>query len=78
MNGTNQNQSLGKSELRYYFIRLTICNHGKTCAFYGYAPEVHNLPEVTCLILKLDRVYIKSGSKIPFSTVYFLPTEKTS
>ena len=25
MNGTNQNQSLGKSELRYYFIRLTIC-----------------------------------------------------
>ena len=24
MNGTNQNQSLGKSELRYYFIRLTI------------------------------------------------------
>ncbi len=24
MNGTNQNQSLEKSELRYYFIRLTI------------------------------------------------------
>ncbi len=24
MNGRNQNQSLGKSELRYYFIRLTI------------------------------------------------------
>ncbi len=24
MNGTNQNQSLGKSELRYYFIRLTM------------------------------------------------------
>ncbi len=24
MNGTNQNQSFGKSELRYYFIRLTI------------------------------------------------------
>ncbi len=27
MNGTNQNQSLGKSELRYYFIRLTIYIH---------------------------------------------------
>ncbi len=26
MIGTNQNQSLGKSELRYYFIRLTIFN----------------------------------------------------
>ncbi len=26
MNGTNQNQTLGKSELRYYFIRLTKCN----------------------------------------------------
>ncbi len=26
MNGTNQNQSLGKSELCYYFIRLTIFN----------------------------------------------------
>ncbi len=26
MNGTNQNQSLEKSELRYYFIRLTIRN----------------------------------------------------
>ncbi len=24
--GTNHNQSLGKSELRYYFIRLTILN----------------------------------------------------
>ncbi len=28
MNGTNQNQSLGKSELRHNFIRLTICYDG--------------------------------------------------
>ncbi len=26
MNGTNWNQSLGKSEIRHYFIRLTRCN----------------------------------------------------
>ena len=31
MNGTNQNQSLGKSELRYYFIRLTNCFLWKSC-----------------------------------------------
>ncbi len=31
MNGTNQNQSLGKSELRYYFIRLTISKLYEMC-----------------------------------------------
>ena len=28
MNGTNQNQSLGKNEILYYFIRLTIFSIG--------------------------------------------------
>ena len=39
MNGTNQNQSLGKSQLRHYFIRLTIWSCSKTCAFYGYSQQ---------------------------------------
>ncbi len=37
-NGTNHNQSLGKSELRYYFIRLTICNTSMVnwCRYWIY------------------------------------------
>ncbi len=31
MDSTNRNQSLGKSELRYYFIRLTIFSHSWCC-----------------------------------------------
>ncbi len=37
MNGTNQNQSLGKSELRYYFIRLTIYEYIQTMNLKGYS-----------------------------------------
>ncbi len=37
----------------------SIGNHGKTCALYGYSPEIYNLPRMTsCVISKLDREYI--------------------
>ncbi len=42
MNGTNQNQSLGKSELRYYFIRLTKVHFMiLSCNFYDNSENVH-------------------------------------
>ncbi len=46
MNGTNQTQSLGKSELRYYFIRLTIYqnqsiwNRHHTCILFSCSTAV--------------------------------------
>ncbi len=44
MNGTNQNQSLGKSELRYYFIRLTIYQMGQARAMsITYVIIIHYL-----------------------------------
>ncbi len=46
MNGTNQNWSLVKSELRYYFIRLTIFKIGM---------DIHQLFTNT---LHMEKIYI--------------------
>ncbi len=51
MKGTNQNKSLGKSELRFYFIRLTIYNteayEAMQCQNYAIAANGNPEPDST-------------------------------
>ena len=51
MNGTNQKQSLVKSDLRYYFIRLTIF---RACALYPLASSYKSYVSVYLLALVVE------------------------
>ncbi len=67
MNGTNQNQSLGKSELRYYFIRLTTCIHTSCLRQYFYVQLILNDIPVLCndrnceFLIPLMEIYIPTS-----------------
>ncbi len=64
MNGTNQNQSLGKNELRHYFIRLTILL--TVCQLESFfSSEVNN---VTCETPAKTKLQIKQYF---FSVLHF-------
>ncbi len=73
MNVTNQNQSLLKSELRNYFIRLTICfvnlvyfcHHGfsSTFPFFNYCPDRNRNCSPSYMSL-FDKVMVTCGKLI--------------
>ncbi len=78
MNVTNQNQSLVESEIRYYFIRLTICECPNNIALQGHTIDNNNkTTETNEEIFRFIKFIMKTEQKNLSHPLYFVKEPNT-